>query len=245
MAGLTSKGGKVSGIWFTLENGAQATESRELIKMALDRMRSKRELVTMVHKGYQSPKTVIVNYDDEMLEIDKPVDWPGTHEILHLLFKDETLVWNQVRVRVLRTEESSIFTEFPSRLIRLQRRSNYRVGVPSGSTASFMYNNEMLQGFQVVDISANGVLICSERHHSLDVGGKVVDLTLFFPGASTGLTAGTYISIRMAKVMRTARDDNKKYCYGIFFDLSQNEEELLLQYVRQRERELLRKGVSD
>ncbi|MGV1100960.1 flagellar brake protein [Thiovibrio sp. JS02] len=245
MAAIKSKGGKVSGLWVTLENGAQATESRKLIRMALDRLRGKRELVTLAHKGYQSPRTVIIGYDEEEMEIDRPLDWPGSHPVIHLLFKDESQVWNQIRVRVLRAEGNSIFTEFPSRLIRLQRRSNYRVGVPNGSTATFMYNNERFQGFQVVDISANGVLVCVDGDQPLEIGGKVFDLALFFPGAGTGLTAGTYINIRKAKVMRTARDDNKKYCYGIFFELSQNEEELLLQYVRQRERELLRKGLSD
>ncbi|MFA6498628.1 MAG: hypothetical protein WCV64_04770, partial [Desulfurivibrionaceae bacterium] len=58
--------------------GTQSTESPELIRVALDRLREKRELFSLVHKGYQSPKTVIVNYDDRMLEIYKPIDWPAT-----------------------------------------------------------------------------------------------------------------------------------------------------------------------
>ena len=67
MIAFKSSNGKISGQWITLENGTQSTESPELIRMALDRLREKRELVSLVHKGYQSPKTVIVSYDDRML----------------------------------------------------------------------------------------------------------------------------------------------------------------------------------
>ncbi len=231
--------------WVTLDNGAQSTESHELIKMSLTRLRKKREMVTLVHKGYQSPKTVIVNFDDKKLEIDKPSDWPGSQKLIHILFRDESLVWNQIRVKVLKVTSDSIFTQFPSTLVRLQRRANYRVGVPHGSTAMFLYNEEMFQGFQVVDISANGILLCADRELPLDRGNPVNDVALFFPGGGDGLSAGTYINIRQGKVMRTSRSENKKFCYGIFFDLTMTEEEQLLQYVRQRERELLKKGFSE
>jgi c-di-GMP-binding flagellar brake protein YcgR len=244
MIAFKSSNGKSSGQWITLENGTQSTESHELIRMVLDRLREKRELVSLVHKGYQSPKTVIVNYDDKMLEIDKPIDWPATQEIIHILFKDETMVWNKVRVQVRRTTESSIFTEFPTTLFRLQRRTNYRVGVPNGSTVMFMHKNEMRQGFQVVDVSANGIFVCTDRFAPLEPGDILLDLAVFFPGAGTGLSAGTYMNINKGRVMRATRGDNKKYCYGILFDLTKGEEEALLQYVRLRERELLRKGMS-
>ena len=244
MIAFKSSEEKMSGEWITLENGTQSTESHELIRIFLDRLREKRELVSLVHKGYQSPKTVIVNYDDRMLEIDKPTDWPGTQEAIHILFKDETQVWNKVRVQVTRTTESSIFTEFPSTLYRLQRRANYRVGVPNGSTVMFMHKNEMCQGFQVIDVSANGIFVCTERFVSLEPGDILLDLAVFFPGVGTGLSAGTYMNIGKGRVMRATRGDNKKYCYGIFFDLTKGEEETLLHYVRLRERDLLRKGVS-
>ncbi|PKN44620.1 MAG: hypothetical protein CVU58_09300, partial [Deltaproteobacteria bacterium HGW-Deltaproteobacteria-16] len=149
--------------------------------MALDRLREKRELISLVQTGYQSPKTVIVNYDDRMLEIDKPIDWPGTQGIIHILFKDEAMVWNKVRVLVTRTTESSIFTEFPTTLFRLQRRTNYRVGVPNGSTVMFVHNNEMRQGFQVIDVSANGIFVCTDRFAPLQPGDILLDLAVFFP----------------------------------------------------------------
>jgi len=244
MASSKARSGKVSGLWVTLENGTEATESKELIRMAIDRIRSKRELVSLVHKGYQCPKALIVASDRESLEIDRPPDWPGTESVIHILFKDDSQVWNKVRTKVLRATDNSIFVEFPSSLVRLQRRSNYRVGVPSGSTAVFMHKDQRCQGFQVLDVSASGAQLCVGRYYPMEAGDRLTDLKLFFPGPISDLTQGTHLSIRIARVMRSGRGDNKKYCYGISFDLAQGEEEALLQYVRQRERELLRKGVG-
>jgi c-di-GMP-binding flagellar brake protein YcgR len=237
--------GKSSGLWVTLENGSQSTNSHQLIKMALGRLRKKREMVSLMHKDYQSPKTIIVDYDDKKLEIDKPTDWPGTHKLVYIVFRDETMVWNQARVKVLRVTDQSIFVQFPEKLIRHQRRSNYRVDVPSESTVSFIYKDKMFQGAEILDISANGILMCSDSYLPFDQGSEIAGITLFFPGGGDELSAGASIEIASGKVMRYARNDNKKYCYGVLFDLTMNEEESLLQYVRQRERELLRKGLVE
>ncbi|HIJ79254.1 MAG: PilZ domain-containing protein [Desulfobulbaceae bacterium] len=234
-----------SAVWVTLENGAQSTDSHELIKMALARLRKKREMISLMHKGYQSPKTIIVDYDDQRLEIDKPSDWPGTHKVVYIVFRDETLVWNQARVNVLSVTDQSIFVSFPGNLIRHQRRANYRVDVPNESTVTFIYKDKMFQGAQISDVSANGILMCTDSYLPFDQGVEIVGITLFFPGAADDLAVGTSIPISKGRVMRYARNDNKKYCYGILFDLTMNEEELLLQYVRQRERDLLRKGLVE
>lgn len=230
--------------WAILENGSQATESPELIRMALDRLRMNREMITLAHRGYESAKTVILNYDKEKLEIDKPVDWPGTQENFLILFRDESLIWNHVQVKILRITERSIFAGFPSRLVRIQRRANYRVAVPGESTAVFSHKEVLYTGLNAVNISATGVLIRGERDLPIAKGDGISALTLFFPGAERGFVGGTSIVIARAKVVRTCRDDTKKYCYGVSFDLVAGEEKILLQYVRQRERELLRKGLE-
>ena len=236
---------KSFGQWVTLENGSQSTGSHQLIKMALGRLRIKREMVSLMSKDYQSPKTIIVDYDDQKLEIDKPTDWPGTHKIIHIIFRDEALVWNQAKVKVLRVTKQSVFVEFPKNLIRHQRRANYRVDVPNDSAVSFIYKVKMFQGINISDISANGILMCSDSYLPFDQGSEIAGITLSIPGAVDDLSVGTSIEIASGRVMRYARNDNKKYCYGILFNLTKNEEELLLQYVRNRERELLRKGLAE
>jgi len=235
---------KTAAHWTILENGAQATETPELIRMSLDRLRKNREMVTLAHRGYESAKTIIVSYDDEKLEIDKPVDWPGSQGKILILFKDEKLIWNHVQVRILQTTAASIFTGFPTRLVRIQRRDNYRVDAPHGSTAMFVHKDIPHKGLEVVNISVTGVLIRGDRNLPIAKDDGLFDLTLFFPGVESGLIDGASIVIRQAKVVRTCRDDNKKYCYGVFFHFAAGEEKVLLQYVRQRERELLRRGLE-
>lgn len=227
--------------WITLRSGAQATESREVIVQILSWLVASRELLTLASKGYQSPRTILVGFDEVSLEFDLPLDWPPAQQSIQVLFRDEAMVWNQLRVRVLRVEGDSLFTEFPVRLQRLQRRANYRVIAPLGSTAAFRCEHGEYHGMQVVDISANGVMVCVDHPCPLDTGDQLLDVELYFPGLSPG-SAG-HLFIRRARVMRTDQQDNIKYFYGIRFTLERQEEEQLLHYVRQRELELLRKSA--
>ncbi|MFZ5776021.1 MAG: PilZ domain-containing protein [Thermodesulfobacteriota bacterium] len=230
-------------IWLPLPNGAQATESRELIAQTLAWLLASREMVTLTCKGYQSPRTVLVRCDPSGLEFDRPLDWPMDQEFVQVLFRDEAKVWNQVRVRVLRAEGESLHTEFPSRLIRLQRRANYRVVAPLGSTADFCCEHGCYQGTQIVDVSANGILICIDHPCPLTVGDELQQLTMTFPTGPPP-EPSVRIDIRRAKVMRSDEQDKVKYFYGIRFFLERQEEEQLLHYVRQRERELLRRDAG-
>lgn len=244
MAHPTGGEEKTAGLWTILENGAQATESPELIRAALDRLRANREMVTLAHRGYESAKTVIVDYSGQELEVDRPPDWPGTHENIFILFKDESLVWNHMQVKILRSTAGGLFTGFPSRLVRIQRRANYRVNVPRGSTALFRHEDIPYRNVEVANISATGVLLKDEKNLPIGAGDALVEMLFFFPGLESGLEDGTRIAVRRARVVRTCRDDYKKYCFGIVFELTASEEKVLLHYVRQRERELLRKGLE-
>lgn len=235
---------ETAGHWTILADGTQATESPELIRRVLDHLRANRGMVILAHRGYESTKTIIVSYDDKKIEIDKPVDWPGDQEKIIIMFKDEKLIWNLLKVNVLQTRANSIFTGFPLRLVLVQRRANYRVDAPHGSTAMFFHKNIPHKGLEVVNISVTGVLIRGDRNLPIAKDDGLSDLHLFFPGVESGVVDGFSIVIRQAKVVRTCRDDNKKYCYGVFFAFSAGEEKILLQYVRQREREFLRRGLE-
>lgn len=232
--------------WETLENGTQMTASPQLLKKALGRLKKKRELITLAHKGYQSNRTVLLDYDDSLLQIDKPRDWPGTHTFVYILFKDDTQVWNRIKAEVKKISSDTLYLEFPRELVRLQRRSNYRVDPPLGSMARFIRKGEEYSAQKIMDISADGMLIAAPGKGLIfDLADELSAISLFFPGEGAGFSAGTAISINRGVIVRVARDDHYSFCYGVHFDLDHSEEIALLQYVRQRERELLRRGLAD
>ncbi len=232
--------------WETLDNGSQLTTSPQLIYNALGRLQRKRQLITVTHKGYQSQRTVLLHYDNTLLQIDKPQDWPGSHTVVYILFKDETQVWNQMKAKVKEVSWDVLCLEFPERLVRFQRRSNYRVEVPRGSVAMFVFRDEKYMAQEIRDLSADGMMASTKVRSGFFVSGDdLSDIHLSFPGENGGSSSGTSIKIKRGRIVRITRDENYNFCYGVHFELNHNEEVSLLQYVRQRERELLRRGLAE
>lgn len=243
---LIGGGKKPPALWETLDNGAQLTTSSQLINNALGRLQRRRQLITVIHKGYQSQRTVLLQYDDTLLKIDKPQDWPGSHTIVYILFKDEAQVWNQMKAKVKEVSGDILCLEFPERLVRFQRRSNYRVEAPSGSAATFVLRGEEYKAQAIRDLSGDGMLVSSTgRTCAFVAGDGLSDINLSFPGEGGGTSSGTSITIKRGVIVRVSRDETHNFCYGVHFELNHNEEVSLLQYVRQRERELLRRGLAD
>lgn len=230
-----------AGGWVTSASGMHTTTSAEIIQNTLAKLKTERQLVTLAHKGYMSGKTVILEYNTRQLQIDKPLDWPGTQTQLRILFKDAEKLWNQFLVKVLEVKGNQLVTSFPAELSRLQRRANYRVKVPRGSLVDFTHQEVFYEELVVRDISANGALFCSERKIALPEGSVISDIAMTFP--SSGFD-DAYVNIRTGRVRRVFKDEARRVCFGVQFELTRNEEDALLQYVRQRERELLRRGLT-
>ncbi|MDH5299157.1 MAG: PilZ domain-containing protein [Desulfobulbaceae bacterium] len=230
--------------WHSDDSGYDIAESPEIINKMLATLQQKRMFLVLVHKGYQSGSTILVDHSDRHLMIDKPVDWPGTETIVRVVFKDSAKLWNHFTVKVLGVKNDLIYTTLPGKLSRLQRRAHFRVEAPRASRTAFIYDGNPLTEVEVMDISAGGMQVCSRERLPL-TGDKdsISKITISLPG--TADSKETTLEIRKGEVVRALRDEDKKiYCYGITFDHSQNEEELLLRYVRQRELELLRSGIT-
>lgn len=234
-------------LWEILDNGSQLTTSPQLILSALGRLQRKRQLLTVTHKGFQSQRTVLLHYDNTLLQIDKPQDWPGSHTVVYILFKDETQVWNQMKAKVKGVAGDILSLEFPERLVRFQRRANYRVEVPRGSVAMFILRKERYMDQEIRDLSADGMLASMKSRGGFFVSGdELSDIQLSFPGEDGRASASSCTSIKIQRgaIVRVTRDGRYNFCYGVHFELNHSEEVSLLQYVRQRERELLRRGLA-
>ncbi|MDH4321292.1 MAG: PilZ domain-containing protein [Desulfobulbaceae bacterium] len=230
--------------WQTEASGYDVTQSPEIIAKTLSMLKNKRMFVVIIHKGYQSGSTILVNLSQHNLQIDKPLDWPGTETMIRIVFKDAAKLWNHFTVKVLGVKDDLLYTTRPTKLSRLQRRAHFRVETPRDSTASFTYKDDTFSGLQLSDISAGGMQTCSPERLPLTGEGDVINnINIHLP--PTANTGETFLSIKKGLVVRALRNEElKTYCYGVTFDYSQNEEELLLRYVRQRELEMLRSGLA-
>ncbi|MDH3394410.1 MAG: PilZ domain-containing protein [Desulfobulbaceae bacterium] len=229
--------------WNAEDSGYDSTKSPEIITQTLNMLKSKRLFLILIHKGYQSGSTILVGHNDRQLQIDKPVDWPGTETIIRVVFKDAAKLWNHFTVKVLGVKDDLLYTSRPTKLSRLQRRSHFRVETPRESTVSFTYHDNTFSGLELLDISAGGMQACTKSRLPLTGEGDAINnISIYLP--PTANIAETHLTIQKGTVVRALRNEEQhSHCYGVTFDYSQNEEELLLKYVRQRELEMLRSGL--
>jgi len=230
--------------WQPEESGYDVTNSAEIIAQTLTMLKNKRLFLILIHKGYQSGSTILVDHDARHLQIDKPVDWPDTETVIRVVFKDAAKLWNHFTVKVLGVKDDLLYTSRPTKLSRLQRRSHFRVETPRDSTVSFTYHDSTFAGLELLDISAGGMQACTKSRLPVTGDGDAIqNIAIYLP--PTANIPETNLSILKGTVVRALRNEQQhSHCYGITFEYSQNEEELLLRYVRQRELEVLRSGLA-
>jgi c-di-GMP-binding flagellar brake protein YcgR len=190
---------------------------------------------------------VLIAYDSQRLEIDKPADWPHTETRIRVLFKDGGKLWNYFPAEVSGATGDSLFTRPPAALFRLQRRFHFRVETPRGSQASFVHKGTPFTKVSIQDISAGGMQLRSAFPLALPCEDAIANISIFIPGGNALISlkeeGDLTIPVRQGRIVRIG-EAKGAFCYGVDFKYSQNEEELLLRYVRQRELVLLRKGLS-
>jgi len=236
-----------------VEGGYEITESAEIIKHTLATLQKKRRFVILLHKGYQSSNTVLVGFSDRQVAIDKPVDWPSQVKRIRVAFRDESRVWNHFTVAVESVNENTITTSFPAELFRLQRRSHFRIDVPPGATVSFRLKGQTYGGLEVRNVSVGGVMVCLKKGRlflaNQDLPKEISEICLLLPSATGGLSGAggedqELVEVQSGQIVRTfSSQDGRETFFGIRFFSKANEERKLMQYVRQREIEILRRGT--
>ncbi|MDA8164899.1 MAG: PilZ domain-containing protein [Desulfobacteraceae bacterium] len=223
------------------------TESPQIIEATLSWLKAKNVFLTLLHQGYQSGSTVLVAYDSRQIEIDKPADWPHTETRIRILFKDGGKLWNYFPVEVSGASADSLFIGTPTALYRLQRRSHFRVETPQGSKASFVHKGTPFTAISIQDISAGGMQLRSRSRLPLASDDIIAAIAISIPGGTSLINpkerGDLTIPVHQGRIARVGETENG-HCYGVDFKYGQSEEELLLRYVRQRELELLRKGLG-
>lgn len=230
--------------WATTADGYQATRSSEIIKQTLAKTIKDRIMVVLLQKEYQSGNCILVDFDDKQLQIDKPRDWPGAFPAIRVVFKDTAKLWNHFSVKILSETKDTLYTTLPTQLFQLQRRSNFRVDTPQGSKISFSHKKTLCNDFIPLDISANGIKIGTKKKHPIRKNAIITTISITIP--DSGQEDGA-VTLRCAqgKIVRGFADKQLQLvCYGVQLEPTTKEEDSLIKYVRQRELDMLRKGMK-
>ncbi len=235
--------------WVSMEGGYEVTQSPGIIRKNLEFLKKGRVIINLVCKGYQSGSTLLFDFDEQFISIDKPKDWTPDNNKFRVVYRNDAMVWMHFVTIVRESTDDALKCAIPRELFMLQRRSHYRVLVPSDSRVSFFYNDEPCE-FAVKDLSVGGILMYSKFDSEIPrYGNDLKNLLLSVPchDQIPGVENGTLtVKIDEAEVMRefVRQQHPMLFCFGVRFKLRGTEEEKVLRYVRQRELEVLRKGIS-
>ena len=134
--------------------------------------------------------------------------------------------------------------EFPKQITRHQRRKNFRLEAPDGSTIDFKIQETECKE-KVIDVSLGGVLVglvCFEEQSAEELpfkaGDVLKDIELIFPGES----GEQKISIKQASVVRieTGKPDARMCCGLQFREIDKSQLEALTDYIYNYQRRYLR-----
>lgn len=235
-----------AGYWVPYGNGYEMTQSRQIIVDRLRELKKRRFPIVLVHRNYQSGHSLLVGFEQGMLLLDKPVDWPGTESKIRVIYRDRKKLWNHFHTTVVSTSSDTLYVSLPSRFFVLQRRDDYRVETPAGSLTSFRHKKNLLTNIIVRDLSASGMLLASPQPLPFTKGAVLEKIKLTIPLADAPSPATLHC--KGGTVVRATMNQrhNHWFLFGIKFRCSTEEEDAIVRYVRQRELELLRKvGDTD
>lgn len=232
------------------ESGYETNNSATVIKATLSHIKKTRIFVALLQKDYQSGNTIIISFDSNHLIIDKPRDWPNHLTWIRVVFKDDFKLWHHFTVKIVKASEDTLKTTFPTELFRLQRRAHFRIPVPTKSKASFTLSDTPYDDEALVDISVGGMKIFLENQDHLlkeKTGISINNIEIkFSQNQDEDKEKNLPLTIRKGEVVRETFNKELNFLeIGVQFSPAIPEEKSLLQYVRQRELEILRKGIKE
>ncbi len=232
--------------WVSYDRGYEITQSGSIISNCLQYLLKERAPITLYNKNYQSGNTLIFAVKDNRLLIDKPRDWMGLKKV-RVIFKDSAKLWNHFVTLIVSESKDTLFAQLPTELFMLQRRAHFRVETPQGSMVTFRHEKKKCK-FKIQDVSAGGMLMFEKINHGIPLHGKKIsEILISIPTVTKGPDAKLSrirFSIPDGKVVRSFKNGQTEMeFFGVYFTPEPKEETRILQYVRQRELHMLRKGM--
>ncbi|MFO7760115.1 MAG: flagellar brake protein [Thermodesulfobacteriota bacterium] len=235
--------------WVPQEGGYEVTSSPELIKNILTQLKNDRRLLLLAQKDYQSGGTILVEFDQNQILVDKPQDFPGDQTKALIVFRDADRIRHHFQCNVVSVAGDTIYLQFPQKLVKLQRRQYYRVELPSGSIVQCRYEGQNYL-FYAKDVSAGGMLLFSNSFQGIEEPGSILeDIVLAAPASGSDDrqdgSGGESFQVGKGEVVRRFyQQESSLYYLGIRFISDDTEKKGLMAFIRQRELEILRKGIK-
>ena len=102
-----------------MDGGYEVTQSSGIIRKNLDYLKERRVIINLVCKGYQSGSTLLFDFDEQTISIDKPKDWTPDNKKFRVVFRNEAMVWMHFVTVVRGTTDDTLKCAMPRELCLL------------------------------------------------------------------------------------------------------------------------------
>jgi hypothetical protein len=215
--------------WQLPEESYLPVEDAKQISRIFAEVRSSHSLMTLLpDAGQVFEKCLLMNIEEGILHIDKPLDWNNHNGSLRVFFRDHQNCWRFFRTSNYTHNPFSLSVEIPETLFLLQRRRYKRVAVPHGTRAIVNTGRDPMTTVFVRDISASGMLFSdSTTTDEYPLDDSFQDIVISIPRAadSGSLAPARKVMplISSGRVVRSFVDENTgRPCYGVSFEYESN-----------------------
>lgn len=269
MLGLGKKNQKILIDWTNSDRGHEVSRSADVIGRLMEQLIAERIMLFLHHKGYSSSGTMLLENSDGQIVLDMPQDWPGTERSIRVDFNGPEGLRYYFYGDVSRASGDTIVLPLPREVFRMQLRHFFRVELPSGSVVCFHHKKNSYENLAVRDMSAGGMKITSKERLDFEKFDLISKIVLLIPSSSLQpakprslverqkmaaqqkerdaqqAELPRRLEVKSAKLVHISFDTQQKvYGYGVQFRLDPRDQERLQQFVRTRELEMLRLGVT-
>jgi len=108
------------------------------------------------------------------------------NELLEIEFQGLDHLPHRFETKIIRFNDDHVLLEIPEKILRIQKRENFRIKCPEGSTLQFVYGSEKFE-FNLINISFGGLFCFGDTHPSktkipkLSKGERLAGVTITLP----------------------------------------------------------------
>jgi len=164
------------------------------------------------------------------LLIARPPGLKDVYQVRDLLFKLEGMPILGFSCPVTRASDTILATMLPYALFSLELRQGNRTDLLPGSMATFFVHGRSQVNICLMEnISMGGVKLTGQPTHALGCSDMIGPCTLSLAGQDAIIRRE--VTINQAAVVRVEQQAGKQLGFGIRFDLSNSEEQLLREHL--------------
>ncbi|MBU0675853.1 MAG: hypothetical protein KJ950_14545 [Proteobacteria bacterium] len=222
--------------WLVDNNRFDDIGDQNYIDQVIDDLARKHIFLTLIcqeGRGRQYEKSILIKADHNGLLLDKPLEWHSRATSCRIYFRSPDTTWNYFHTNIIQESVYTLTVSRPNIISTLKTRNHRRVEAPLEAWAFFRLSEDTSAECKIIDMSANGMLVCCGKGDNVLQSATQVDEIVISMTAAEGVGTHAEINdrapmINSGRVVRSFQDsETEALCLGIAFSPNRSIDSLL------------------